>query len=50
MYVIVLIPDNRVPVALNPIVESTDIILDPIETCSRDFVFGIMTKSSSRSL
>ena len=43
-------PDKIVPDASNPIVEATEIMLDPIETVSIDLVFGTITKSSSRSL
>ena len=42
-------PDIKVPVTPNPIVESTEIILEPIDTDSIDFVFGTITKSPSTS-
>ena len=42
-------PDIKVPVTPNPIVESTEIILEPTDTVSKDFVFGTITKSPAIS-
>ena len=42
-------PDIMVPVVPNPMVESTFIILDPIDTFSNDLVFGTITKSFATS-
>ena len=38
-------PDIKVPVTPNPIVESTEITLEPADTASRDLVLGTITKS-----
>ena len=36
-----------IPVSLNPIVESTEIIEDPMETFSKHFVFWVIVKFPS---
>ena len=47
VYVIVLIPEIIVPDGLNPIVESTDIVDDPIDTDSTVLVFAVISKLPS---
>ena len=47
VYEIILFPETKVPVFPNPIVESTVIIDDPIETESITFVFGVILNSPS---
>ena len=44
VYEIVLFSETKVPVLLNPIVESTVIIDDPVDTDSIDFVIGVGMK------
>ena len=39
-----MIPDIIVPCSGNPIVESTEITSDPIETSFKHFVFGVIVK------
>ena len=43
----VLMPDMIVPIPANPIVESTEITEDPIETVSRHLVLGVILKLPS---
>ena len=50
VYVITLIPEFRVPLTLNPTVESTLIIEESIGTVSNDLELGIGVKSPSISL
>lgn len=40
-------PDMIVPIPANPIVESTEITEDPIETVSRHLVLGVIVKLPS---
>ena len=44
VYEIVLFSETKVPVLLNPIVESTVIIDDAMDTASIDFVIGVGMK------
>ena len=44
-----LIPDRIFPLVLNPTVESTVIIDDPIDIFSTDFVLGVILKLPSTS-
>ena len=42
-----MFPDISVPCSGNPIVESTEITEDPIETFSKHFVLGVIAKLPS---
>ena len=42
-----MFPDIIVPIPANPIVESTEITEDPIETVSRHLVLGVIVKLPS---
>ena len=42
-------PDIKVPLSANPIVESTEIILEPAGVASKHFVFGTIIKSPATS-
>ena len=42
--ILVLFPATKLPVVPNPIVESTDIIEEPIETFSKHLEAGVIVK------